>query len=116
MGGQNGIISYTPNITSIVHFNSNERKIDFIGNYPNPFNQNTKIMFKIPKDGNVKFKIYSLSGQEIRTIFQGIMKGGVHSITWNGKNENGILVASGLYLSCLSMNDQAAIHRILFIK
>lgn len=77
-------------------------------NYPNPFwseatsrtagNPNTVISFALPEAGKVMVKIYSETGQLVRTLVDGEMAAGRHGIDWNGKNQAGSSIASGIYL------------------
>jgi hypothetical protein len=68
-------------------------------NYPNPFNPETKINYSIPVAGNVSMVIYNSLGQKIRTLFSGNQDAGWHKITWNGKDDFGKNVPSGIYLA-----------------
>jgi len=67
-------------------------------NYPNPFNPVTTIKFDLPKTSDVSLKIYNILGQEIRTLIDNNKNAGYHSINWNGTNNLGIKVASGVYI------------------
>jgi hypothetical protein len=66
-------------------------------NYPNPFNPQTTIEFQLPKSADVILSIYDIKGNVIIEYVQGILSAGKHSILWNGKNESGDHVASGMY-------------------
>lgn len=61
-------------------------------NYPNPFNPSTKITFEIPEDGNIKVVIYSSKGSELKTLSNSVIRGGYHSIDFNGSD-----ISSGVY-------------------
>jgi V8-like Glu-specific endopeptidase len=67
-------------------------------NYPNPFNPETTIGFQIPDDSQVILKIYNMMGQEITTLVDGQLSAGSHSIMWNGCDNQGKKVPSGMYL------------------
>jgi hypothetical protein len=67
-------------------------------NYPNPFNPETTINFQLPVDSQVILKIYNMMGQEITTLVSGMLSAGNHSIMWNGRNNQGKKVPSGMYL------------------
>ncbi|GEM_PF-948179 len=75
-------------------------------NYPNPFSQiprfagnpSTEINFQLPAASDVKLVIYSLTGQVVRELVNGVMPAGRHAITWNGRNHAGEAVAGGVYL------------------
>ncbi len=66
-------------------------------NYPNPFNPSTTIPFELQGSGVVDLRIYNLLGQEIARIGQGWYTTGLHNATWNGRDNNGSDVASGVY-------------------
>jgi hypothetical protein len=66
-------------------------------NYPNPFNPSTQISFAMPEPGTVKLQIYNIAGQLIQTLVQGAMPAGRHSLIWNGRDQPGVMVASGIY-------------------
>ncbi|MBT5420436.1 MAG: T9SS type A sorting domain-containing protein, partial [Candidatus Cloacimonetes bacterium] len=69
-----------------------------IGNYPNPFNPETKIEFSLLEAGNVDVVIYNIKGEKVKKLVDGKMVAGFHSAVWNGKDDNGKKVASGVYL------------------
>jgi predicted extracellular nuclease len=69
-----------------------------LGNYPNPFNPSTAISFAMPEAGKVTLRIYTVTGQLVRTLANGNYASGKHSVVWNGKDERGAPVASGVYL------------------
>ncbi|RKY90738.1 MAG: hypothetical protein DRQ13_12240, partial [Ignavibacteriae bacterium] len=72
-----------------------------INNYPNPFNPNTIIAFTIPYDLTNSFtelKIYNLQGRLIKTLVNEVLPAGNYLSKWDGKNENGNQVASGVYI------------------
>ena len=66
-------------------------------NYPNPFNPTTTIRFNLPTRANVSLSIYNVLGQKVITLTQGELSAGYFSVEWNGRNEVGAQVASGLY-------------------
>ncbi len=67
-------------------------------NHPNPFNPTTTIKFSLKEDSNVSIKIYNITGAAVRTIIDGEMNAAYHEIIWDGKNNSGKQVGSGLYL------------------
>ncbi len=67
-------------------------------NYPNPFNPETVIRYEIPRAGNVSIKVYNLLGSEIATLVDDYKGLGHHEVTWNGKNNQGVRPASGVYV------------------
>jgi hypothetical protein len=66
-------------------------------NYPNPFNPTTTIGFGLPYDSRVTVRIYNLFGQEVATVFEGNLGAGYGSVQWDGQNDAGETLASGVY-------------------
>lgn len=85
-------------------------------NYPNPFNPTTKIRYHLPQVGLVKLIIYNLMGQEVKTLVDEIQQPGIYKIDWDSKNQNGLLVGSGLYLVQMSAEDFTTTRKILLLK
>jgi len=70
-------------------------------NYPNPFNPGTAIQYRLPEEADVTLTLYNLRGQAVRTLVRGNQKQGEHLTAWNGENEAGERVPSGVYVYCL---------------
>ncbi|KAA3616348.1 MAG: T9SS C-terminal target domain-containing protein [Calditrichaeota bacterium] len=85
-------------------------------NYPNPFNPETTIDYTIAKTGNANIVIYNVLGQKVRTLINGVVEAGTHSITWNGKNAFGISVPSGVYYYTLKSNSFKQTKKMLLLK
>ncbi len=85
-------------------------------NYPNPFNPSTTIRYDLPEDGFLTIKIYNLLGQEVRALVSGDQTGGMHSVLWDGRNNQGQVVASGIYLYRLHTKQFTQTKKMLFIK
>jgi len=66
-------------------------------NYPNPFNLATTIRYQLPKESEVSLKIYNILGQEVRTLVDQVQRASTYAVNWNGKDNKGRDVASGLY-------------------
>ncbi len=66
-------------------------------NYPNPFNPSTTIRFALPEAAEVSLKIYDIAGQLVQTLVGGVIEAGRHQVVWDGTNQHGVLVASGIY-------------------
>lgn len=82
-----------------------------ISNYPNPFNPTTTISFSIPNESNVKISIYNTKGQKVKTLTNNQYENGSYSIIWNGIDDSGNLVCSGVYLYKLIVNGKAELVR-----
>ncbi len=67
-------------------------------NYPNPFNPTTQINYSLPKQSIVELKIYDILGREVASLFKGEQQAGRYTLEWNGNNNFGSKVASGIYI------------------
>ena len=85
-------------------------------NYPNPFNPVTKMNFALPRTGDVSIVIYNLMGQQIRTLVSENMEYGFHTVTWNGLDQLGRPVSSGVYFSELSARGFRQTKKMLMLK
>lgn len=86
------------------------------GNYPNPFNPRTSISFSIPAEQNVELTIFNLKGQQVKTLFSGSIAKGEHSLLWEGKDDNGKQVGSGLYFYKLKTANKEISKKMLLLK
>lgn len=68
-----------------------------VSNYPNPFNPETTIMFTTGNNANIEISIYNIKGQKIKTLANEKMEAGEHQVVWNGTDDNGNSVSSGIY-------------------
>jgi hypothetical protein len=84
-------------------------------NYPNPFNAETKIDFQT-NGGAVTLEVYDLTGALVRTLVDGSLEAGHYSATWNGLDESGSEVASGVYFYRLSSPDSELAKRMTLLK
>jgi len=80
-------------------------------NYPNPFNPITTISFSIPEESNVELSIFNIKGQKVKTIINNQFDSGNHSVIWNGIDNKGKLVSSGVYLYKLKVNNKSEVLR-----
>jgi hypothetical protein len=85
-------------------------------NYPNPFNPTTIIRYSIPEQQHVKIIIYNMNGQEVKDLVNSYQEAGAYEISWNGKNDIGALVASGVYLCVLNSENYSGTKKMVFMK
>ncbi len=85
-------------------------------NYPNPFNPNTRISFDLFRSSEVELTIYNSLGKEITTLSQGKLNSGNHNFDWNGTDQSGKSVSSGLYVYKLKTENGFANKKMLLIK
>jgi hypothetical protein len=77
-------------------------------NYPNPFNPTTQIRYELPRSGYVSLTIFNALGQEVRHLVEKQQAAGYHDVTWNGRDQNGKPVPSGVYHYRLQVGDPAS--------
>ena len=85
-------------------------------NYPNPFNLSTCIPFKIQKDGFAELKILNQQGILVKTILSEKMNKGTFRSHWNGYDNQGTLVASGIYFAVLQTDGQYSVQKMMLLK
>jgi hypothetical protein len=85
-------------------------------NFPNPFNPSTTITFELPEAGEVTIKVYNILGQELITLFSGIVQSGKYSVDWNGLNDAGSPLSSGTYLYKLTAGEFTQTRKMILLK
>ena len=85
-------------------------------NYPNPFNPSTMISYYIPKTGAVKLQVYDVNGKLVRTLVNSSQSSGRYNVNFNGTDDNGINIPSGIYFYTLSSGDFTETRKMLMIK
>ncbi|MCL5019914.1 MAG: T9SS type A sorting domain-containing protein, partial [Patescibacteria group bacterium] len=85
-------------------------------NYPNPFNPVTVIQFALPEQAYVNLDIYNILGQRVRTLVHTQMPAGYHQFEWNGRNDAGQPVSSGIYIYRLRANKFTDVRKMIFMK
>jgi len=85
-------------------------------NYPNPFNQETTIHFYLSVNSLIHLEIFNMLGEHIRTIYHGNMHTGSHTFRWNGRNDAGALMSSGIYFVRLTGESDQQQKRIILLK
>ena len=85
-------------------------------NYPNPFNPSTTIEYELPKPGSVEVRILNVAGQLVKTLDRSFQVEGPHTVIWDGKNNSGHSVASGVYFYQLSYENAPLTRKMLLIK
>ncbi|HSG28035.1 MAG TPA: FlgD immunoglobulin-like domain containing protein, partial [Candidatus Krumholzibacterium sp.] len=85
-------------------------------NYPNPFNPSTTIRFDLPRKGHVDLKIYNVAGQLVRVLTDQDWDAGHHSIDWNGRNQAGSRVASGVYFYKIEADSFESTKKMVLLR
>jgi len=85
-------------------------------NYPNPFNPSTEISFDLPKAGQVELRIFNVLGQQVRALANQAMEAGQHTIIWDGRDQGGTQVSSGVYFYRLSAGAYTDTKKMMLLK
>ena len=85
-------------------------------NYPNPFNPETTLSFTLAKNSRATLKIYNQKGQLVKTLIDADLPSGDYQYVWNGKDNKGISVASGVYLYSLIAEGETHLRKMLLLK
>ena len=85
-------------------------------NYPNPFNPETAISFDLPEQSIVGLRIYNAVGQQIRTLMDGSREAGAYTVVWEGRDDLGLDVASGIYFYRLKAGDFQKTRKMLLVR
>jgi hypothetical protein len=109
---------YTPEFTNSLSDN------DFIPgsfqlnqNYPNPFNPETVISYTVDKNENVSLTVYNVMGEVVASLIENSFhNAGTHSVKWNGRNNNGGLVSSGVYLYRLTQGSNVSTKKMMLVR
>jgi len=86
------------------------------GNYPNPFNPETMIGYTLAEAGMVRIEIFNINGQRIVTLINGVKEAGDHEILWDGKDDAGRRVTSGVYFYRMVARDYSQVAKMLLLK
>ena len=86
-------------------------------NYPNPFNPSTVIRFQAPdREDRLSIRIFGIDGKCVKTLLDGPADAGHHSLRWNGVNDRGESVASGIYYLRMDSGDYTEVRKMLLLK
>lgn len=85
-------------------------------NYPNPFNPSTTISYSLASALHITIAVYDINGNRVKTLLNTNMPGGTHRVTWDGTNNSGDRVASGIYLYQLQTGNYTHTRKMLLLK
>ncbi|MBN1348827.1 PKD domain-containing protein [candidate division KSB1 bacterium] len=92
------------------------KEFKLLQNHPNPFNSDTRVSYHLPENSNVTLRIYNNLGQSIRTLVEEDQVAGVYQVTWDGKNDLGQQVSSGIYIYQLKAANKVTFKKMLLIQ
>jgi len=85
-------------------------------NYPNPFNHRTVIEYEVFRAATVRLQIYSTTGKEVKQLYVGSQPSGLFRLIWDGRNNLGEKVSTGVYLLRMSVNAEKRVRKMMFIQ
>jgi Tol biopolymer transport system component len=91
-------------------------EVALLKNYPNPFNPETEIKFQLPEDARVNIRIFNSLGQEVRILSDATYTAGVHSVRWNGTDNFGNQVPSGVYFYQMNSGSYNKVRKMMLVK
>jgi hypothetical protein len=92
------------------------RSFALFQNQPNPFNPETNISFRLPVRAHASLVVYNIEGKKVRTLLSHEVGAGTHTVRWDGRDENGNAVASGVYLYRLKTNEFVHTMKMVLMK
>jgi photosystem II stability/assembly factor-like uncharacterized protein len=104
-------------VTSVVEIDTKiPETFEVSSNFPNPFNPSTKFKYALPEGRNVSIIIYDIRGRKITELVNNFQSAGTYEVTWNGKNDDGNVVASGTYIYSIKAGDFSVSKKMIMMK
>ncbi|NOR75226.1 MAG: T9SS type A sorting domain-containing protein [Draconibacterium sp.] len=85
-------------------------------NYPNPFNPTTTIQYNVPQESKVTLQVFNVMGVLVNTLVDDVQSAGQNSVMWNGRNNSGQKVSSGVYLYTLTAEGFLQTRTMILLK
>jgi hypothetical protein len=85
-------------------------------NFPNPFNANTLIRFSVPRESHVRLDVFDILGRRVKTLVDERLTAGYKQVTWDGRNEHGDQVASGVYFYRIKSDESQKTRKMVLLK
>lgn len=102
--------------TSVAETGDIPAGFELLQNYPNPFNPATAIPFRIDRDTRVVLRVFDATGHVVRTLVDEYVRAGSHSASWNGQNDGGEHIASGVYFARLEVADRFLVRKMALVR
>lgn len=109
-----GSANYSPEV--MVEVDMTPSDFGLSQNYPNPFNPSTTIQFQVPKASDVSIVVYDMLGKEVKSLFASQVQSGKYSVEWNGTNNAGMKVTSGMYIYRMIAGDFINVKEMVLLK
>ena len=112
------IINITITVSDVLSSSSDylPKKLDIRLAHPNPFNNSVSISFEMPNSKNVNLTIFDMNGRLVRQLNLGVLGIGSHRVLWDGKNNLGNDLSSGIYMAVLEIGDKFNVQKISLVK
>jgi aminopeptidase N len=85
-------------------------------NYPNPFNAGTTLRYRLDKEAEVRLEVFNIAGQKVATVASGRQGPGSYTVRWNGRDDSGRTVGSGVYSCRLTAGERQASRKMLLLR
>ena len=105
-----------PNVNTDSFINNIPNQLALRPSYPNPFNPNTKISFSLPKLSDVDMQVVDINGRKIRNLLNNTLASGNHNVSWDGTNDNGVNMSSGIYFIILNVDGVILSQKLSLIR
>ena len=107
-----------PTLTAVLEERQGNAPEDFTleQNYPNPFNNDTVIRFALPQPAAVELTVYNLAGQQVAQLWRGQRPAGNYALNWDGRNDRGRALATGVYIYRLRAGDLVRSRKLLLLR
>ena len=116
-GELNGqVLRIPPGLDGVVMAFETIRDFALYPNRPNPFNPQTAIHFEVPAPAEIRLEVYNAMGQKIRTLVAGYHLPGAYGVSWDGRDEQGRMVGSGIYLARMVAPGFDRVQKMLMLK
>lgn len=115
-GTSYGVYNFNNNPTSVQDELQIPRAITLLSNYPNPFNPSTTISYTLPEAGRASLVVYDITGRKVCQLLSGYLPAGAGTAVWDGKDDSGKPVSSGVYMARLSAGKLVAVGKMLLVK
>jgi hypothetical protein len=111
------VFDWMQNVTNIDYSGHETPAVNSLAqNFPNPFNPSTTIKFDLKDKGLVSLKVYNVAGQLVRTLVNEVRPAGSYEVPWNGLNDRGSAVASGIYFYKMETNGFSATKKMVMLR
>ncbi len=111
-----GVLEVINGPTAIDDSRNNPLTFKLYENYPNPFNPSTNIKFDLPETDRVKLAVFNILGQKVRTLANKTFSAGSHVVSWDGKDDQGKALSSGIYFLKLQSKKYSAVRKMVLMK